>query len=42
MSQDREIKRHYPKFTRREFGALIGAFSLTLITATAKTIKPSY
>ena len=38
MSQDREIKRHYPKFTRREFGALLGAFSLTLITATGKTM----
>ena len=38
MSQDREIKRHYPKFTRREFGALLGVFSLTLITATGKTM----
>ena len=38
MSQDREIKRHYPKSTRREFGALLGAFSLTLITATGKTM----
>ena len=38
MSQDREIKRHYPKFTRREFGAFLGAFFLTLITATGKTM----
>jgi hypothetical protein len=36
MSQDKEIKRHYPKFTRREFGVLVGAFSFTLMTATGK------
>ena len=36
MSQDREIKRDYPKFTRREFSLLLGAFSITLITATGK------
>jgi hypothetical protein len=38
MSQDREIKRYYPKFTRREFGGLVGAFSLTLMTSTGKTM----
>ena len=38
MSQDREIKRYYPKFTRREFGVFVGTFSLTFLTATGKTI----
>jgi hypothetical protein len=38
MSQDREIKRYYPKFTRREFGVFVGTFSLTFLTATEKTM----
>jgi hypothetical protein len=38
MSQDQEIKRYYPKFTRREFGVLVGALSLMLMTATGKTM----
>ena len=42
MIQDKEMNRHYPKFTHREFGIMVGAFSLTLMTAKGKTMGSNF